>query len=236
MSVEQGRDYIYLIWKNPKTREHCTVGKLSKNGNFEFSYVKDVSNAIKYGFKPLLSFEDVEKTYTSDILFPVFSSRLPDKKRNGIKEILLKYDMKEFDDYQLLKKSGAKLPIDDLQFIVPISDEDEKKQVIEREFYLAGTRYYIGCDGKECEKAEDVSLKENVYLVLEPSNEKDKNAVKVVTANNKHIGYVPNFYSEKVGKLLNEGREYTCTIHHIQKDHNCSECIKIKLEIRKKTK
>ena len=45
------------------------------------------------------------------MLFPVFASCLPDRKRKDIDKILQKYGLKEFDEYELLKKSGARLPI-----------------------------------------------------------------------------------------------------------------------------
>lgn len=123
MSIKYGRDYIYLVWKAIKTRRQYIVGKLSKNGQFEFNYGFEVKEAIKNGFKLLISFEQIDKVYKSDILFPVFSSRLPDMKRKGIEKILSKYGLENYNDYKLLKRSGAKLPIDNLEFIDPILDE-----------------------------------------------------------------------------------------------------------------
>ena len=39
--------------------------------------------------------------------------------------------MEEYDSYELVKRSGAKLPIDNLQFIDPILDfEDEFEKVL----------------------------------------------------------------------------------------------------------
>jgi len=125
MSIKYGRDYIYLVWKDIKTRRQYIVGQLSKNGQFEFSYGFEVKEAIENGFKLLISFEQIDKVYKSDILFPVFSSRLPDMKRKGIEKILSKYGLDNYDDYKLLKRSGAKLPIDNLEFIDPILDENE---------------------------------------------------------------------------------------------------------------
>ena len=55
--------------------------------------------------------------YRSEELFPAFSSRLPDRKRKDIDKILKKYNLDEYDTYELLKRSGAKLPIDNLQFV-----------------------------------------------------------------------------------------------------------------------
>ena len=125
MSTKYGKDYIYLVWKEIKTGRQYIVGQLSKNGQFEFNYGFEVKQAIEKGFKLLISFEDIDKVYKSGILFPVFSSRLPDKKRIGINKILLKYGMDEFDDYRLLKRSGARLPIDNLEFIDPILDKNK---------------------------------------------------------------------------------------------------------------
>ena len=70
----------------------------------------------------LVSFEKLDTVYKSEKLFPVFASMLPDRKRKDIGRILEKYGLDEYDAYQLLKKSGAKLPIDNLQFIDPILD------------------------------------------------------------------------------------------------------------------
>lgn len=228
MSVKDGRDYIYLIWKDIKTRRQYTVGQLSKNGQFEFSYGFEVQKAIKQGFKLLISFEEINKVYKSDILFPAFSSRLPDMKRKGIEKILHKYDLDEYDSYKLLKRSGAKLPIDNLEFIDPILDEIN----VNRIFYLAGTRYYIGCDGIDCTKSENLECDELLQLVLEPENNYDKNAIKVLSEKDIHIGYVPRYYCESIIDLINKGYQCNCNICEVKKDNYCNECIKVRLEMK----
>ena len=117
MSVKDGRDYLLLIWKEPKSRRRYLVGELSKNGQFEFTYNNEVHKAIEDGFELLIAFPEIDKLYKSDKLFPVFASRLPDPKRKGIEAILNKYGLAEYDAYKLLKRSGARLPIDNLEFI-----------------------------------------------------------------------------------------------------------------------
>ncbi|WP_123053191.1 HIRAN domain-containing protein [Clostridium sp. JN-1] len=231
MSIKCGRDYIYLVWKDIKTRRQYIVGQLSKNGQFEFNYGFEVEEAIKQGFKLLISFEEINKVYKSDILFPAFSSRLPDSKRKGIEKILSKYGLDDYDAYKLLKRSGAKLPIDNLEFIDPILDENE--EIIKRIFYLAGPRHYIGCEGIDCAKAENLEVGDVLQLVLEPENKFDRNAIKVLNENSIHIGYIPRFYSESIINLLNKGYTYNCNIYEIQKDNNCNECVKIQLEMKK---
>lgn len=69
-----------------KSRRQFIIGKLAKNGLYEFSYEYEIDEAIKAGFNALISFDDISKTYYSEDLFSPFASRLPDKKeRTSIK-------------------------------------------------------------------------------------------------------------------------------------------------------
>ncbi len=121
MSIINDRDYIYLVWKDYKTSQRYVIGKLSKNGKYQFEYrCEDVNKAIENGFEPLIAFPDINKIYESYDIFPAFSSRLPDKRRKDVKEILSKYKLQKYDAFELLKKSGGKLPTDSLEFIEPI--------------------------------------------------------------------------------------------------------------------
>ncbi|MGV8983890.1 HipA N-terminal domain-containing protein [Clostridium sp.] len=124
------RDYLYLIWKDYNTRQKYIIGELSKDGKYEFKYRnKDVDNAIKNGFEPLIAFANINEVYESYDMFPAFSSRLPDKRRRDVKEILTKYGLEKYDVFELLKKSGGKLPIDSLEFIEPIYLDEKMLKV-----------------------------------------------------------------------------------------------------------
>lgn len=106
------KDFVYVFWRN------FIIGTLSKNENkYTFKYGFEINYALREGFSPLVPFEDINKTYESNKLFPIFSSRIPDKRRKDIDLILNKYGLKEYDEYQLLKKSGGSLPIDELSFV-----------------------------------------------------------------------------------------------------------------------
>ena len=232
MSIKDGRDYLLLIWKEPKTRRNYIIGELSKNGQFEFSYGYEVQEAIKKGFELLISFPDIDHAYKNEQLFSVFASRLPDPKRKGIEAILRKYGLTEYNAYKLLKNSGARLPIDKLEFIDPIFDFESGEIV--RSFFLAGPRYYLGCDGEECEKSIDVTLHEEVKLVLEPENEHDEYAIKILNATNKLLGYVPRYYAKGISPLIGNEMIITCRVVEINKETECNECIKVELMINKK--
>jgi len=40
MSIKDGKDYIYLVWKETETRRQYIVGQLSKNGQFEMYIIR----------------------------------------------------------------------------------------------------------------------------------------------------------------------------------------------------
>ena len=231
MSIKDGRDYLLLVWKEPKTRRCYTIGELSKNGQFEFSYGYEVREAIDAGFELLIAFPDIEKVYKNEKLFSVFSSRLPDPKRKGIDAILEKYGLSEYDHYNLLKKSGAKLPIDNLEFFDPIFDFESGEIV--RSFFVAGPRHYLGCEGKECEKSFDVKIEEKLFLIPEPENKYDKYAVKITNFKDEQIGYLPRYYAQGISRLIGEKRNIFCRVIEVNKDNVCNDCIKVELKINK---
>lgn len=178
----------------------------------------------------MVSFEELNVVYKSENLFPVFSSRLPDKKRKDIKRILEKYGLEEYDSYQLLKKSGAKLPIDNLQFIDPILNYESN---FEKIFYVAGVRHYLGCNGNQCRDAIQVTRGDEVFLEHEVDNPYDKNAIRVVNMQQKVLGYVPRYYSQAFVKFIEEDRVKECYIANVAKENCCDECLGVAIKITK---
>lgn len=227
MSVKDGKDYLYLIWKSEKSRRQYIIGELVKNGQFEFRYGEEVQAAREDGFEPLLCFPDLDKVYKDDKLFKIFTSRLPDRKRKNIQAILEKYGLTEYDEYKLLKQSGARLPIDSLEFIDPILNFDES---MTRVFYMAGVRHYLNCKGENCSEAANVTRGDEVFLRREPNNGYDPNAVQFLDDTGKVLGYVPRYYSEGITELLKQGKKIVCHVCHVDKNKNCNECIKVIME------
>ena len=119
--TKSNKDVCFVFWTrccNDKLPCRFLIGVLSKysSGKYEFKYSFSAETYKCMGFNGIEAFPDFNKTYTSDRLFPVFSSRLPDKNRKDISKILKKYGLKEYDEFQLLIRSGGKLPIDNFEF------------------------------------------------------------------------------------------------------------------------
>lgn len=112
------KDSVYLYWNNKETNHNYKIAELYKlNNKYYFKYIlENVKIALQEGFKLLIPFPNVNATYESQNLFPSFASRLPDKRRPEINKILDTYNLKNYDEFELLKKSGAKLPTDNYEF------------------------------------------------------------------------------------------------------------------------
>lgn len=136
--------------------------------------------------------------------------------------------MTEFDEYMLLKRSGARLPIDSLEFIDPIFNTDE---TVNRIFFMAGVRHYLNCNGENCTEAVTVTRGDEVFLRSQPENKYDPNAVEMLDVSGKVLGYIPRYYSKSVTELLKQGSKIVCHIYNVDKSKNCNECIKVMMEI-----
>lgn len=108
-------NYLYLVWKSPLSGKRYIIGRLNRAEEYSFEYSNECSMARKDGWEMLPSFPESKKYYSKD-LFPAFSSRLPDRKRRNINQVLKKYGLNEYDGYEILKKSGGRLPIDSYSF------------------------------------------------------------------------------------------------------------------------
>lgn len=219
-------DYLLLIWKDPETRRNYTVGKLTRGDCFTFQYYGEAENAEEAGWKLLGAFPTYQE-YRSNTMFPVFSSRLPDKKRRDIQNILEKYGLMEYDEFELLRRSGARLPIDTYEFIDPISPDDKE---VEREFYITGIRYHSACQGSDCGALPGVKVGDILLLEEEPENTYDPMAIRVLTQEKEVLGYVPRYYNKAILARLHDGMGYSCKITEVNANmRNCSECLKARL-------
>lgn len=224
------KDYLHVIWKSPKSHKRYIIGNLEKTeSEYVFSYSSEVKRALNDGYVLFQTFPSVNGNYISKEMFPIFLSRLPDKKRKDINKILNEYGLCKFDAYELLKKTKGKLPIDNYEFIVPI----EGKNKFDVVFPVAGVGYSQQCKGQDCSKSVFVEKGEELQLKPEPDCKYDSDAVRIYTGMNEFLGYVPHYYSKTVNSLLTENISLKCTVNEVDKNiNNCVDCIKVNLILR----
>lgn len=225
----ENKKRLLVIWQDNKTRLRHIIGELTKGSCFMFQYNKENFQKLRsLDFNVLTAFPDWDKTYFSDTLFSVFLSRLPDKRRSDINNILRNYDLESYDEFDLLKKSGGRLPTDSLEFVEAL-DLSEKN--IKRQFYIAGTKYYCGEDFCNILK---LAPNEPLSFQLESDNKIDKNAVKILHLGTT-IGYVPSYFAKEVTEAILSKRNVSIKVvetkPNFQLSENWYECVKVEITI-----
>lgn len=111
---------LYLKWQDYKTNNKYVIGALCRdkeNNKYYFKLNEDyVKKAEECGFVlATLPFSDFNKIYESDTLFPFFKIRIPKIEKmdkDDIKDLLEEFDMKEFDEFEFLRKTKGHVMID----------------------------------------------------------------------------------------------------------------------------
>lgn len=102
----------------------------------------------------------------------------------------------------------------------------DKIKSILNDVAISGT-YYRNLD--EIFRAEDLQIGEELFLVKELQNDFDKNALRVMTKDNYHIGYIPKNLCRMFNEVLLEC-EYHIFVSEVRKGSN-APYIHIKVEI-----
>ena len=205
---------FWLIWKDPNTRRRYKIGILTIiNDEYHFKYNEDeIGEAIDVGFDFFPGFVDIKQEYKSKELFANISTRLPNSTRPDYLEVLETYGLnRKSTQTEILEKTKGRLLTDEYEFVSAFNKE-------KIEFDVAGTRYCKDID--KCKKM--LRVDERLQLELEPENEYDRNAIRVIYTAQKgekyKIGYVPRYYSEQLTEILKNNVEYVATIQYLRFD------------------
>ena len=108
---------LFLTWTDRKTGTKTYVGQLTKTNNgYMFKYIDTSDKTKNKTWTTVLPFNDRKKIYESTKMFVPFANRLPDRKRVDINNILNKSGLTTYDEFELLRRTKSKLPIDNYSF------------------------------------------------------------------------------------------------------------------------
>ena len=110
-------DILYLKWQDYKTQKKYIIGALGKDEEMYYFKLnkKGLNEAIAHGFNNIIQFQDTEELYKSKVLFAMFKSRLPnikDSSSEQLQEFLKEYNMKEYNEFEILKQTKGILVTD----------------------------------------------------------------------------------------------------------------------------
>lgn len=212
------KNEMWLIWKQPETRRRYKVGFLDYiDSKYIFKYVDpELNDAINAGFIYFPGFENTHKEYISEELFANIETRLPNPTRPDYLELLNTYGLeRESNKLEILKVTKGRLITDSYEF-VPAFDTSKV------EFDVAGTGHCP--DTKKISSM--IGINDKLELELEPDNNYDKYAIKVIFNKNGkkyHIGYVPRYYSKELTKLLKNNTKYSAMIQSLNFESEISD-------------
>ena len=104
-------DVLYLT-KTDKEGNKILIGELAKTENeYTFRYTPERIGKPDV-FIRVPTFRDIDKVYKSDNLFLFFANRLFDRARPDLPQLLKQYGLKDYNEWELLKATRAKLMTD----------------------------------------------------------------------------------------------------------------------------
>lgn len=180
---------LLVTWQNPATRTYFLVGRLTHldDGSYSFAYFREVADAA--GFRPAPGFPDVTRTYTSSVLFPLFTSRLMSESRPDRKEWLHSHGLDEGDTpFRILGRTLGQRVGDQFE-MYPEPHVDRAFRAVAAEVPIHGLRYHP--EGLEALNKGAVTVGDQLAVITEPENPYDHRAHAVCLKDGTRLGFVP---------------------------------------------
>jgi hypothetical protein len=191
---------LILTWKNSKDAIWIPVGILEYRDNqYYFKYtdnIKKVKNFIPFG-----KMSDLNKTYVSEELFPIFKNRLLSKSRPEYEDFLRWLDIDKSLNHELLELSISRgiRATDELQ-LYPIPQKNEVGQY-EVLFFAHGVSHI---NKTHFERLHQLKPNDKLLLLKDVQNEIDPHALVLRTRDKpiELLGYCPSFFAQDFSKLM----------------------------------
>jgi len=201
-TAQQQLQALYVTWQEPNSGEYFPVGRLVSGlkpdqSNYEFCYLRGVAKAQGAGFQPFLSFDDLNRVYRADDLFPMFENRVMSSGRADYRQYVssLALDPDNDNAMTILMRSGGGRTTDSVEmFEVP-------------RLHLEGNPYRIHFLAHDLGRLDSTSLTR--MMALRPDdrliidncrNGADRQALALLSEDRFTVGYLPLYL---VGDALN---------------------------------
>ncbi|WP_051677072.1 HIRAN domain-containing protein [Maridesulfovibrio frigidus] len=190
---------LFIAWQNAKTRKWKTVASLMRcDKGFTFFYTLGAKSAD--GFIPFGRMSNLEKTYRSKELFPIFKNRLLSESRPEFKNFLnwLALEDSSYDPLDVLALTEGKRGTDSLEiFPCPQKNIDN---ILHVSFFSHGLRYLN--EGTKLD-LDMIKCGDDAFLQPDPMNRFDKLAISLRSDDPvSFLGYCPRYLKKDFHALL----------------------------------
>ncbi len=194
---------LFLAWQDPEKRQWHPVGRLDQsNGTYVFHYTEGAREAQRHGFTPIVSFPDLEATYESDQIFPLFANQVLPPSRPEYDDFIewLSIPKGEADPVAILARSGERMT--DTLEIFPQPDKTSDTTYTAH-FFVRGLRHQSPCAIK---RSTTLSSGEPLLLMQDLQNPADPHSCVLRTAEREEqdmhmIGYLPRYLAGELAAL-----------------------------------
>lgn len=207
---------LLVTWQQPDTRAMLPVARLSFDGEaYRFNYLPTATSID--GFRPLIGFKDVSKTYESGELFPLFQERILDPARDDFERVLTELDLDPASatPWEQLVRSGGGSEGDTLQ-VTPLPHEDHTDWSCTalvaglRYFQMKSVRTELGDTPVYSESGFEAvlaSLEAGSALIVrkEIGNVYNSDALLLFTPGGDVVGYLPDWVAKLSAAARNAG-------------------------------
>lgn len=208
---------LFVAWQDPKSRSWVTVGKLTRDDQmYRFVYTRGATEAEN--FEPFGRMRDLNATYLSEELFPLFANRMLPKSRPEYADYMrwLGLSAHAEDDLEVLARSGGTRATDTLEIIpCPEPTEEEKYEAY---FFSHGDRHLRPEDQA---RIRDLRPGEPLYLMRDVQNQHDTMALLLRTGDPiACVGCCPRYYAGDFSHLLDSAgaEQVTVTVEKVNLD------------------
>lgn len=205
---------LYVAWQDPETRSWLPVGRLSRrDGLYRFDYTHGATKSAR--FMPFGRMTDLNKSYVSTALFPLFANRLLAKSRPEYQDYLhwLGLEADPNDPLLLLARSGGARGTDLLE-VFPRPETNASGEY-ELYFFSHGLRYIAP---ESLARIRLLSKGDLLELVPDPANPADSYAIVLHTDDHLNVGYCPRYLTADFHRLLEAEVKWRLTVARINPD------------------
>jgi hypothetical protein len=221
---------VFVAWKSQETKSWHVVGLLTekKQENSLFTFCYTMGAKPSSGFIPFSGMPELDKTYRSNELFPLFKNRLLSKRRPEYPILIKWLGLEENADViDILSRSGGIRETDQLQVFQRV--EFDENGSFEHIFFAHSLRYLA----KEAQdRVSNLKKGERLLLPLDCQNSFDENAV-IIRAENPDqiVGYCPRYLATDISMILrNDSSSIKVTVETVSQDAPTNYQLMCKLE------
>lgn len=194
---------LAVAWQHPELRSIQPVGLLSFDGeHYEFHYIDNARRVPD--FSPFVSFPDLDRSYGSTRLFPLFRQRVMDYRRPDYMRFVKALDLSpEATPWEQLARSEGRRAGDTIiLFPEPVIEEDGSTCC---NFFVHGIRYMLQENPSVEDRLRSLHKDDRLVLVPEPTNEANSRAILTASTDSVPLGWVPDLLLDYVHAIRDAG-------------------------------